>query len=310
MKPPIFITIAVVLLYRSEKSWSREKILHIGGIFPINGSVGWQGGQACQPAAILALDDVNRQPNLLEGYRLNLVWNDSLCEPGLGAAVMYDLLYNPPQKLMLLGGCSTVSTTIGEAAKMWNLVVLSYGSSSPALSDRNRFPTFFRTHPSATVHNPTRIRLMQKFGWSRIAILQQAEEVFISTVEDLEIECKKADIEVVTRQSFLNNPTDAVRNLKRQDARIVVGLFYVVAARRVLCEIYKNQLFGKSYVWFFIGWYEDGWYEHNLQEEGLNCTREQMRMAAEGHITTEALMWNQDNQKTISGMVKILLFRA
>lgn len=29
-----------------------------------------------------------------------------------------------------------------------------------------------------------------------------------------------------------------------------------------------------------------------------------MRIAAEGHITTEALMWNQNtNQKTISGMV-------
>lgn len=57
---------------------------------------------------------------------------------------------------------------------------LCYGASSPALSDRNRFPTLFRTHPSATVHNPTRIKLLQKFGWSRVAILQQAEEVFIS----------------------------------------------------------------------------------------------------------------------------------
>lgn len=57
---------------------------------------------------------------------------------------------------------------------------LCYGASSPALSDRSRFPTLFRTHPSATVHNPTRIKLMQKFGWSRVAILQQAEEVFIS----------------------------------------------------------------------------------------------------------------------------------
>lgn len=57
---------------------------------------------------------------------------------------------------------------------------MCYGASSPALSDRTRFPTMFRTHPSATVHNPTRIKLMQKFGWSRIAILQQAEEVFTS----------------------------------------------------------------------------------------------------------------------------------
>jgi hypothetical protein len=57
---------------------------------------------------------------------------------------------------------------------------LCYGASSPALSDRSRFPTLFRTHPSATVHNPTRIKLMNKFGWTRVAILQQAEEVFIS----------------------------------------------------------------------------------------------------------------------------------
>lgn len=47
------------------------------------------------------------------------------CEPGLAATVMYDLLYNPPHKLMLLAGCSTVCTTVAEAAKMWNLVVVS-----------------------------------------------------------------------------------------------------------------------------------------------------------------------------------------
>ncbi|XP_035429605.1 gamma-aminobutyric acid type B receptor subunit 1 isoform X2 [Spodoptera frugiperda] len=281
----------------------RDGDLHIGGIFPMEGEGGWQGGQACKPAAELALADVNERLDLLSGFKLYIHSNDSKCEPGLGASVMYNLLYNPPQKLLLLAGCSTVCTTVAEAAKMWNLMVLCYGASSPALSDRARFPTLFRTHPSATVHNPTRIKLMQKFGWSRIAILQQAEEVFISTVEDLEAHCKKAGIEIVTRQSFLSDPADAVRNLRRQDARVIVGLFYVVAARRVLCEVYKHRLYGKSYVWFFIGWYEDNWFETNLEKEGIDCSPEQMREAAEGHLTTEALMWNQNsNQTTISGM--------
>ncbi|KAK1134342.1 hypothetical protein K0M31_012113 [Melipona bicolor] len=279
-----------------------DNVLHIGGIFPIAGEGGWQGGQACMPAVNLALDDVNREKNLLPGFILKLHSNDSECEPGLGASVMYNLLYYKPHKLMLLAGCSTVCTTVAEAAKMWNLVVLCYGASSPALSDRNRFPTLFRTHPSATVHNPTRIKLLQKFGWSRVAILQQAEEVFISTVEDLEARCKEAGIEIVTRQSFLSDPSDAVRNLRRQDARIIVGLFYVVAARRVLCELYQQKLYGKSYVWFFIGWYEDNWFEVNLDKEAIACTIEQMRLAAEGHLTTEALMWNQNNDTTISGM--------
>jgi len=35
-----------------------------------------------------------------------------------------------------------------------------------------------------------------------------------------------------------------------------------------------------------------------------------MRIAAEGHITTEALMWNQNvNQKTISGQVIKIFFK-
>ncbi|KAK0159684.1 hypothetical protein PV327_010775 [Microctonus hyperodae] len=297
----IVSTLIIPIIYGSLPP-SDDNILHIGGIFPIGGEGGWQGGQACMPAANLALDDVNRERNLLPGFELKLHSNDSECEPGLGASVMYNLLYNAPQKLMLLAGCSTVCTTVAEASKMWNLVVLCYGASSPALSDRNRFPTLFRTHPSATVHNPTRIKLMQKFGWSRVAILQQAEEVFISTVEDLESRCKEAGIEIVTRQSFLSDPADAVRNLRRQDARIIVGLFYVVAARRVLCEVYHQNLYGRSYVWFFIGWYEDNWFEINLDKEGITCTKEQMRQAAEGHLTTEALMWNQNNDTTISGM--------
>ncbi|EDS38917.1 GABA receptor [Culex quinquefasciatus] len=218
----------------------------------------WNGGIFDLYSLLLGLQDVYRfgrtdRHNVLP-FTATLVVPHWLvkCEPGLGASVMYNLLYNAPQKLMLLAGCSTVCTTVAEAAKMWNLVVLCYGASSPALSDRSRFPTLFRTHPSATVHNPTRIKLMQKFGWSRVAILQQAEEVFISTVEDLETRCKEAGIEIVTRQSFLSDPTDAVRNLRRQDARIIVGLFYVVAARRVLCEMYKQQLYGRAYVWFFI----------------------------------------------------------
>lgn len=58
------------------------------------------------------------------------------------------------------------------------------------------------------------------------------------------------------------------------------------------------------YVYIYIGWYEDNWFEANLENEKIDCTKEQMRAAAEGHITTEALMWNQNtNQKTISGMV-------
>ncbi|XP_041343043.1 gamma-aminobutyric acid type B receptor subunit 1-like, partial [Pyrgilauda ruficollis] len=102
------------------------------------------------------------------------------CDPGQATKLLYELLYNLPFKIILMPGCSSVSTLVAEAARIWNVTVLSYGSSSPALSNRQRFPTFFRTHPSATLHNPTRVQLFKKWGWTKIATIQQTEEVFTS----------------------------------------------------------------------------------------------------------------------------------
>ncbi|KAK0397022.1 hypothetical protein QR680_001946 [Steinernema hermaphroditum] len=275
--------------------------LHIGGIFPMEaGSGGWPGGQACLPAVQMALDDINQNEEILSGYRLVLHHYNSKCQPGLAAQQMYELLYKKPVKLMLLAGCSPVTTVVAEAAPVWNLVVLSYGASSPALSNRYRFPTLFRTHPSANMQNPTRIKLFEKFRWRRITILQSVEEVFVSTARDLEEQCRERGIRV-ERQSFYGDPTDAVKALVRQDARIIVGLFYVTEARRVLCQAYKHGLYGRKYVWFFIGWYADTWYIPP-KDEFINCTAKQMEEAAQYHFTTESIMLSRDKNPAISGM--------
>ncbi|KRY41022.1 Gamma-aminobutyric acid type B receptor subunit 1 [Trichinella spiralis] len=291
--------IALKIVGDTDNTSDTRPPVHIGAVFPMSaGTGGWPGGEGCLPAASMALQDVNR---VLKKFRLVMYWDDSECHPGLGARRLYELLYNNPTKLMLLSGCSLVSTVIAEAAPVWNLIVLAYGASSPALSDRTRFPTLFRTHPSATIHNPTRVQLFKKFNWQKIAILQSVEEVFRSTAADLEESCEINNIKVLSVQSFFGDPAAAVRSLKRQDARIFVGLFYEKEARKVFCEVYKQKLYGRKYVWFLIGWYPDDWYIP-LSGEMLNCTADQMKLATQYHFTTEALMHSQDNKPGVSGM--------
>lgn len=55
---------------------------------------------------------------------------------------------------------------------------ISYGSSSPTLSDRDMFPTFFRTIPSETQSNSARFALMQRYNWSKVATLHETRNVF------------------------------------------------------------------------------------------------------------------------------------
>ncbi|XP_069054844.1 gamma-aminobutyric acid type B receptor subunit 1 isoform X2 [Lepisosteus oculatus] len=281
-----------------DRHYLGKKMLYIGALFPMSG--GWPGGQACLPAAQMALELVNSRPDILPDYELKLIYHDSKCDPGEATKLLYDLLYTEPIKIVLMPGCSSVSTLVAEAARMWNLIVLSYGSSSPALSNRQRFPTFFRTHPSATLHNPTRVQLFKKWKWTKIATIQQTTEVFTSTLDDLEQRVKEAGIEISVRQSFLSDPAVAVKNLKRQDARIIVGLFYETEARKVFCEVFKEKLYGKKYVWFLIGWYADNWFK--IKDPSINCTVENMTEAVEGHVTTEIVMLNPETVKGASNL--------
>ncbi|KAF1425586.1 Gamma-aminobutyric acid type B receptor subunit 1, partial [Spheniscus humboldti] len=282
-----------------EREWGGgKKAVHVGALFPMSG--GWPGGQACLPAVRMALEDINSRRDILPDYELRLIHHDSKCDPGQATKYLYELLYNDPIKIILMPGCSSVSTLVAEAARMWNLIVLSYGSSSPALSNRQRFPTFFRTHPSATLHNPTRVQLFKKWGWTKIATIQQTTEVFTSTLDDLDQRVKEAGLEITFRQSFFSDPAAPVRNLKRQDARIIVGLFYETEARKVFCEVYKEKLYGKKYVWFLIGWYADNWFR--IKDPAINCTEAEMAEAVEGHVTTEIVMLNPENTRSISNM--------
>lgn len=77
--PSRFCVAAIVLfLSTSQTGCARDLVkLHIGGLFPISGTGGWQGGQGCLPAVMMGLDDVNGAQKILKGYELILHWNDS-----------------------------------------------------------------------------------------------------------------------------------------------------------------------------------------------------------------------------------------
>lgn len=55
---------------------------------------------------------------------------------------------------------------------------ISYFSESAELSDRRRYKRYFRTNPSGIIEYPAFRSIMSHFGWKRIAILTQDENLF------------------------------------------------------------------------------------------------------------------------------------
>ena len=61
---------------------SERRAVYIGALFPMSG--GWPGGQACQPAVEMALEDVNSRRDILPDYELKLIHHDSKVAPERG----------------------------------------------------------------------------------------------------------------------------------------------------------------------------------------------------------------------------------
>ena len=62
-----------------------------------------------------------------------------------------------------------------------------------------------------------------------LKLFQEAEEVFATTLDDLEREAKAQNIEIFNRQLFKDDPSAAVANLKRQVRPTTFVLFYKLA---------------------------------------------------------------------------------
>nr|XP_006819249.1 PREDICTED: uncharacterized protein LOC100371470 [Saccoglossus kowalevskii] len=293
----LFSAIAAMCLILAEFSQpSVEAIsdVYILGLFPMTGS--WAGGQGQYPAIQLGIEHINSDASLLSDYRIVLKPDgvedaDTWCNGGRGTDVMYRELYNTTTtKIMVLGaGCSIVTEPTAQASHLWNLLQLSYSSASPKLSDRTLFKKFFRVFPPEKVLNAVKYDMLKYFGWTKVGTLHQTVDLFSLAMADFLDNAEENDIEILTSESFANDPSVQVSNLKKQGARIIIGNFYENKARQVFCQAYKEGMYGAKYVWIITGWYSSDWWKQEDPDSPIDCTLQEMEAAISGYFTTDAL---------------------
>ncbi|KAM7442974.1 hypothetical protein ABFA07_008233 [Porites harrisoni] len=121
---------------------------------------------------------------------------------------------------MLLGAAfSPVSQPIVDTSKYWNLLQVSFASTSPVFSvlkDRELYPHFFRTISSDLAFNPARAALLRKYGWKRVATLHQNEPsgIFSQATKQLHKLLQDVGIEIVVGETFTENPANQLANIK------------------------------------------------------------------------------------------------
>ncbi|CAD5116182.1 DgyrCDS5099 [Dimorphilus gyrociliatus] len=256
-------------------------------------------------AAGLAIQQVNKK-GFIPGVRLSLFANDTKCDAGRGADAFYDFIYRKPKLMFLVGTkCSEVAKTLAEIVPYWNLLFISYGAISPALSDREKYPTFFRTATVDSSHNDARIQFFKSLNWNTFATIHEDQELYSLAINDLSRALEKANMTVERATTFRGTGSDVrvkMNILKEADARIIIGSFQEDAARQVFCEAYKLRMYSPRYVWILHGWYTENWW---TSSKGTSCTDEELAVAVDGYISVDSVSVFRDGQTTyesISGL--------
>ncbi|KAM8921368.1 vomeronasal type-2 receptor 26-like [Pelodytes ibericus] len=74
---------------------------------------------------------------------------------------------------------------------LYRIPQISYGALDPVLSDKVKFPSFYRTVPSDTAQYPAVVKLIKYFGWSWVGILVSDDESGLRASQVLQAELKK-----------------------------------------------------------------------------------------------------------------------
>uniref|UniRef100_A0A667YV16 Olfactory receptor C family, b1 n=1 Tax=Myripristis murdjan TaxID=586833 RepID=A0A667YV16_9TELE len=102
--------------------------------------------------------------------------------------------FRPPVKAMLGARFSEVSIAVARLLSLYMVPQVSCTSSSPALSDKLRFPVFLRTVPSDVHQTKALAKLMKRFDWNWVGVVygdddygKAAFQSFLQDAEEMDV---------------------------------------------------------------------------------------------------------------------------
>ncbi|XP_046552230.1 guanylate cyclase D-like [Haliotis rubra] len=298
------------------KDLSNKTKIYLGGLFPISGEL-WTAPGLVEGGR-LAIEMVNRDPRILPEHQLEMLVSDTRCvaDEAMRAFIKFITEKTPtsPMAGILGPGCSDTAVPIAALSKHFNMVLVSYGAEASSLTDRSKYPYFFRTIPQINYHRFLYGKLFKQMGWENVGALAESGQEFPDYHIQLQSYLQKKGISVIAKRQIVRSGSNIdvsqiFAELRNRNVRIIIADFYDSAARAVMCEAYRQKMTAyEGYVWFLPAWYPALWWDvdyyngepnHNEPDlqENVPCNRKQMETAIEGHFILSKAYPESDDMK-------------
>ena len=295
----VIITIFLIL-HCQELGKAENSRINIAGLY--SGEDGFWNAEAVRTISDIAVEMI-KETTILNGYELNVVWKTSQCDRNISLYNFLEFIHEVETTYHFIFGpsCSSAAEPVADIIPVYALNMLTSTSTSPGLTNENKYPNTILGVPTYDKLVVVYMKLIEKFEWHRIGLINQDTGIFNSANEILSDQLKKKGIAFDNERIVDATDRDEVdRKLERlvytQGYRIIIANFYEDSAYQIFCRASKLKYIRPHITWIIPSWYSRDWVEENhnrtydASRENETCSIQEIHDFIEGALGVDSIL--------------------
>ncbi|XP_071352695.1 extracellular calcium-sensing receptor-like [Trachinotus anak] len=215
-----------------------------------------------------AIDEINKNSNLLHNVTLGYSLYDNCATLVVGFSGALSLASGQEEQFLLQENCSgsppvlgivgdsysTFTIAISNVLGLFKLPIVSYYATCSCLSDRQRFPSFFRTIPSDSFQVRAMIQILKHFGWTWAGLLVSDDDYGLHVAQSFQSDLAQsgggclAYLEVLPWDSDPSELKRIVYLIKTSTARVVMVFAHDMHLIPLMEEVVQQDVTGRQWI--------------------------------------------------------------
>uniref|UniRef100_A0A667X6D6 Olfactory receptor C family, r1 n=1 Tax=Myripristis murdjan TaxID=586833 RepID=A0A667X6D6_9TELE len=207
-------------------------------------------------AMLFAVEEINRNTALLPGVRLSYrIFDGCARHPGATQAALSlvggdSLTCGQPVPLVIGGSSSVTGKILSTILAPLSVPLISYLASCACLSDRRKFPNFFRTIPSDVYQARAIARLAIRLNWTWVgAVVANTNYGHMAIQRETEGAGVCLEFtEAVSRETIVRDARRAAITIQASTARVILIFCWYTDVRQLFLELVKRNVTDRQFL--------------------------------------------------------------
>ncbi|XP_032446314.1 extracellular calcium-sensing receptor-like [Xiphophorus hellerii] len=219
-------------------------------------------------AMAFAVEEINKNSDLLPNLTLGYSLYDNCGALVIGFSGALSLASGRDEQFLLRQNCSgsppvlgvvgdhysTFSIAIANVLGLYSMPIVSYYATCSCLSDRQRFPTFFRTIPNDAFQVRAMIHILKHFGWTWFGLLVSDDDYGLHVAQSFQADLAEsgesclAYLEVLPWDSNPGELRRIVHTIKTSTARVVIVFAHEIHMIQLMEEVAQQNVTGRQWI--------------------------------------------------------------